>query len=200
LLQRTHVQHVQQGLVSDASRLLGLEGLAVQRVASDAFGGRVVHVVTADKTAPACPKLWGALCHPEGSGLYQAKGHPLRDNKIASDLAQTAVALQGTAVPPGLLHRVATRRPGTFEADDTVSGRAGVSGCRAAAMRVRGRGALRRQLAHRPCRFRRARPGPAGGRHYLRPCSAQGLETLAPSATHRTVRDMTSTWSGYWSE
>jgi hypothetical protein len=55
LLQRTHVQHVQKGLVSDASRLLGLEGLEVQRVESDAFGGRVVHVVTADKTASACP-------------------------------------------------------------------------------------------------------------------------------------------------
>jgi transposase len=55
LLQRTHVQHVQKGLVSDASRLLGLEGLAVQRIESDAFGGRVVHVVTADETASACP-------------------------------------------------------------------------------------------------------------------------------------------------
>jgi transposase len=55
LLQRTHVQHVQNDLVSDASRLLGLEGLGVQRVESDAFGGRVVHVVTADETASACP-------------------------------------------------------------------------------------------------------------------------------------------------
>ena len=41
------------------------------------------------------PQLWGALRLPEGSGLYQAAGHPLRDNEIASDLAQTAVALQG---------------------------------------------------------------------------------------------------------
>jgi len=41
--------------VSDASRLLDLGGLAVDRVASDAFGGRVVHVVTADETASACP-------------------------------------------------------------------------------------------------------------------------------------------------
>ena len=70
-------------------------------------------------------QLWGALCHPEGSGLYPAKRHPLRDNEIASDLAQTAVALQGTAVSPSLVHRVASRGPGTFEADDTVSGRAG---------------------------------------------------------------------------
>jgi len=41
--------------VSDASRLLGLEDLAVQRVESNAFGGRVMHVVTADETASSCP-------------------------------------------------------------------------------------------------------------------------------------------------
>jgi transposase len=55
LLQRTRIPHVQNDLVSDASRLLDLGGLAVARVASDAFGGRVVHVVTADETASACP-------------------------------------------------------------------------------------------------------------------------------------------------
>ena len=55
MLQPTYVQHVQKDLVSDASRLLDLGGLAVDRVASDAFGGRVVHVVTADETASACP-------------------------------------------------------------------------------------------------------------------------------------------------
>jgi len=55
LFQRTHVQHVQKDLVSEASRLLDLEGLAVQRVESDVFGGRVVHVRTADETASACP-------------------------------------------------------------------------------------------------------------------------------------------------
>ena len=55
MFQRTHVCHVQIDSVSDASRLLDLGGLAVDRVASDAFGGRVVHVVTADETASACP-------------------------------------------------------------------------------------------------------------------------------------------------
>ena len=43
--------------VSDASRLLDLGGLAVDRVESDAFGGRVVHLVTADETA-SVPQLW----------------------------------------------------------------------------------------------------------------------------------------------
>lgn len=49
--QRTPVCHVQEGSVSDASRLLDLGGLAVDRVESDAFGGRVVHLITADETA-----------------------------------------------------------------------------------------------------------------------------------------------------
>jgi transposase len=55
LFQRTHVCDVQIDSVSDASRLLDLGGLAVDRVASDAFGGRVVHMVTADECASACP-------------------------------------------------------------------------------------------------------------------------------------------------
>ena len=55
MFQGTFVCHVQIDSVSDASRLLDLGGLAVDRVASDAFGGRVVHVVTADESASACP-------------------------------------------------------------------------------------------------------------------------------------------------
>jgi transposase len=55
LLQRTRILHVPIGSVSDASRLLDLGGLAVERIASDAFGGRVEHLVTADETASACP-------------------------------------------------------------------------------------------------------------------------------------------------
>ena len=40
---------------SAVSRLMDLEGLAVREVARDAFGGRGVHVVTADLAASACP-------------------------------------------------------------------------------------------------------------------------------------------------
>ncbi len=56
--QNTHVKHVQTDSVSDGSLLLDLldlGGLAVDRIESDAFGGRVVHVVTADETTSACP-------------------------------------------------------------------------------------------------------------------------------------------------
>lgn len=55
MVQRTHAQDVDGDDTSDASRLLGLDGLAVERVERDAFGGRVVLVVTADVTASACP-------------------------------------------------------------------------------------------------------------------------------------------------
>jgi len=55
LVQRTQVQGVSEDVESAVSRLLDLEGLAVRDVDSDAFGGRVVHVVTADLAASACP-------------------------------------------------------------------------------------------------------------------------------------------------
>jgi transposase len=55
LVQRTHAQEDEGRDTSDASRLLDLEGLAVERIESDAFGGRVVHVVTRDEAASACP-------------------------------------------------------------------------------------------------------------------------------------------------
>jgi transposase len=48
------------GEVSDATLLLDLEGLAVSGVQRAPDGGRVVHLVTADETAAACPAC-GAL-------------------------------------------------------------------------------------------------------------------------------------------
>ena len=90
LFQRTRITHVQKDLVSDASRLLDLGGLAVDRVASDAFGGRVVHVVTADETASACPScgvlsvsLKGLVCTrprdiPSGTRVLRLIWHTRR--------------------------------------------------------------------------------------------------------------------------
>ncbi|CCG05234.1 ISL3 family transposase [Blastococcus saxobsidens] len=53
--QPTQDQCVQSQLDSDASRLFGLDGLAVARVVAEGVDGRVVHVVTADETAAGCP-------------------------------------------------------------------------------------------------------------------------------------------------
>ena len=61
MFQRTRILHVPNGLVSDASRLLDLGGLAVDRVELGTFGGRVVHLVTADETASACPSCGSSL-------------------------------------------------------------------------------------------------------------------------------------------
>jgi transposase len=76
LHQRTHVQHVQTESVSDTSRLLDLDGLAVDPLESDAFGGRVVHVVTADRCAAAWPGCGAFLRLSQGSGVHRAGSIP----------------------------------------------------------------------------------------------------------------------------
>jgi len=48
LPQHTRIPHAQNDLVSDASRLLDLGDVAVDRVELGSFGARVAHVVTAD--------------------------------------------------------------------------------------------------------------------------------------------------------
>ena len=90
MFQGTHGCDVQIDSVSDASRLLDLGGLSVDRVALDAFGGRVVHLVTADETASACPgcgvlsvSLKGLVCTrprdiPYGAGVLRLIWHKRR--------------------------------------------------------------------------------------------------------------------------
>lgn len=55
MIEPTHVLPVHPDFGSDATRLFGLEGLAVERVEVDEAGGRVVFLVTADETAAGCP-------------------------------------------------------------------------------------------------------------------------------------------------
>jgi len=55
LSQRTHVLVVSEVPEIGATRLLDLAGLAVREVLQDPGGSRVVHVVTADLAASACP-------------------------------------------------------------------------------------------------------------------------------------------------
>ena len=77
LLQPTRIPCVQKDLVSDASRLLDLGGLAVDRVELGSCGGRrVVHVVTADETAPACPRCEVLSVSLTGSALYRPRDIP----------------------------------------------------------------------------------------------------------------------------
>ena len=91
MFQRTHVQHVQRDSVSDASRLLGLDGLAVGWVELDALGGRVAHVVTADQTASACPSCGVFSVSLKGLVSTRPQDIAYGDNEIASVLAQAVL-------------------------------------------------------------------------------------------------------------
>ena len=70
MLQPTQFPHVHTASLWDASFLLGMDGLAVDRVELDAFGGRVVDVVTADETASACPSCGGVLDLAQGPAQH----------------------------------------------------------------------------------------------------------------------------------
>ena len=63
MVQRTQFQAVQNDTSGqDATLLLGLEGLAVDRVELDDEGARVVHVVTDDEGAAGCRRV--GCCRP----------------------------------------------------------------------------------------------------------------------------------------
>ena len=66
MVQGTQVEHGSGGVSVDASRLFDLEGLAVERVETDEAGGRVVHLVTVDVTASACPSCGVLSCSAKG--------------------------------------------------------------------------------------------------------------------------------------
>src|SRR5215213_6654251 len=55
LVHPTHVPDVQGTVERGATLLLGVEGLAVERVELEERGARVAHVVTTDRDAVACP-------------------------------------------------------------------------------------------------------------------------------------------------
>ena len=95
LVQGTQVQAVPAVVVSAVSPLLDSEGLAVREITSDGFGGRVVHVVTADLAASACPSCGGVLHLVQGPCDDPAAGHLVRDSAAALGVAQAAVAVRG---------------------------------------------------------------------------------------------------------
>jgi len=68
----THVRPTGGDPASDVSRLLGLEGLAVTQVEIDeCSGARVVHVLTADEGAAACPSC--GVFSTAGKGWVQTR-------------------------------------------------------------------------------------------------------------------------------
>ena len=165
LVQRTHVQAVQtvqdDTTESDATLLLGLEGLAVEQVELDAEGARVVHVVTDDEAAAGCPScgMLSTVC--EGPRRHQAQGRAVRRSPVAAGVAQASVALPGGGVFSWVVHRIAAGGPGQGQGHDPAA--EGVRGRDRDPVLLReGRcGVLRGVLADRARRVRRARrPGP----------------------------------------
>ena len=67
----THVRPIVGDPASDVSRLLGLEGLTVTQVEVDDAGGRMMHVVTADELAAACPSC--GVLSTAGTGWVQTR-------------------------------------------------------------------------------------------------------------------------------
>ena len=164
MLQRTHNCHVQNdGSVSDASRLLDLGGLAVDRVELDTFGGRVVHLVTADESASACPgcgvfsvSVKALVCTrprdiPYGTRVLRLMWHKRRwrCKKQLCPRASFTESLPAVRARSRLTTPVADRARRCNRA--AGPGRLGI-----------GR-PLRSRLVHRARRVRRAREGPAGG-------------------------------------
>ncbi len=119
-----HVQHVHSEVESDGSRLLGLDGLTVERVDRDAFGGRLVHVETADESASACPTCGVFSSSVKGARDHSAARRPLRDSTVAAGVAQAQVALRASVVPTRVVHRVVAGGPCAEAADDAAAGRA----------------------------------------------------------------------------
>jgi hypothetical protein len=74
LVQRTQVEQGLDHIEAGATRLLGLEGLAVLRVEADESGSRVVHVVTAEETASACPSCGVLSASVKGQACSQPRG------------------------------------------------------------------------------------------------------------------------------
>ena len=122
--QRTHVQPVQTDSVSDASRPLDLDGLAVERVESGAFGGRGCAPRDWGQLRVGVSQRWGGFSVGQGPGVYPPARYPIRDTAIAVDLAQAAMVLQGETVRAVLVRRTLSRGPDPLEPDDKVAGRA----------------------------------------------------------------------------
>ncbi len=78
--------------------LLGLAGVAVQRVELDDAGARVVQVRTADETGSACPSCGVFSTAVKGNVTTRPKDLPLWAGTGGAALAQAPLALSGGGV------------------------------------------------------------------------------------------------------
>ncbi len=76
LVQVTQLQHVQAPVQGGASVLLGIDGLAVERVTLEEDGGRVAHLLTADEDAAACPSCGVVSTSVKGHAVTHPRDVP----------------------------------------------------------------------------------------------------------------------------
>ena len=76
MVQGTQTGEVQDSIEAGATRLLGIDGLAVVRVEREQSGARVVHVVTADEIASACPGCGVLSASAKGSACSRPRDVP----------------------------------------------------------------------------------------------------------------------------
>ncbi len=94
--------------MNDTTLLLGLAGVRVERVVCDADGTRVVTVSTHDETAAACPAC-GVFDFAEGADGDVSEGSAVWGGPAAAAVVQEPVAVRGTVVWQGFVHRVDRR-------------------------------------------------------------------------------------------
>ena len=95
LVQGTQVQGAGvQSERSDATLLLGIEGLAVRQVELIEDGARVVHVATADESASACPSCGVFSTSIKGRAITHPRDVPYGEAPIV------ACQRDGTTVLP----------------------------------------------------------------------------------------------------
>ena len=155
----THVKHVQTDSVSDVSLLLDLGGLAGDRIEWDTFVGRVVHVVTADESACACPSCGVFSTSVKALVCTRPRDIPYGVRGLRLIWHKRRWRCGGTAVPAAFVHRVPARDRGAFQTDYADAVRARVRGRRTGPGRLGVRSPLRRGLVHRARRVR----GPCRG-------------------------------------
>jgi transposase len=93
-----------------ATLLLGIGGLAVERVELLERGARVAHVVTADETAAACPSCGVVSTSVKGHATTRPRTSRTGGAATAG-VAQAAVAVPGAGVRPGVTGQLAKPLP-----------------------------------------------------------------------------------------
>ena len=107
----------------DASCLLGLAGLAVERVVLTGLGVKIVQLVTDDPDAARCPGCRVAVDVGQGLGADPAAGPAVRGGVRGRAVAQAAVAVPHRGLSARVVHRAGCAGAGRDAHDDPAARR-----------------------------------------------------------------------------